>query len=185
MNTAKVLEVTEKPKCREQIVCEFKNTVPCPRYMHDVYSLGFNLQYYIGDIHLQLANLNHGDIRQEFKLLSVKQLEVKEKIEDMSRDRLNEMLAIFYNNGGQIIDPTVSEREAKEIQPFFNRLLDSFFQRLEYSIILANNGLSADKLESLINAGIMEMYTNMSKLYRDEEIINAFNQLINLKMTEI
>jgi hypothetical protein len=55
-------------------------TISCPRYMNDVYTLGIDLQYYIGDIYLQMAEISRGDIRSQYKKMAVSELEIKEKI---------------------------------------------------------------------------------------------------------
>jgi hypothetical protein len=113
-------------------------TISCPRYMNDVYTLGIDLQYYIGDIYLQMAEISRGDIRSQYKKMAVSELEIKEKIEKINNARLNELLTQFYNNGGQIIEAPLTSDQAKELQPFFNRLLDTYFKRLESLLVLLN-----------------------------------------------
>ncbi len=159
-----------------------ENTIPCPRYMNDVYSIGINLQYYIGDIYLRLAEVSHKELKSLYKKMAVVELDIKEQIQEVNNARLNELLSYFYNNGGTVIDPPLSSAESKSIQPFFNRIMDTFTEQVESSLVLAaNKSISADKVKSMINHDIIEMYTSMSKLFPVDEITIAFWQLIAIR----
>jgi hypothetical protein len=157
-------------------------TISCPRYMNDVYTLGIDLQYYIGDIYLQMAEISRGDIRSQYKKMAVSELEIKEKIEKINNARLNELLTQFYNNGGQIIEAPLTSDQAKELQPFFNRLLDTYFKRLESLLVLAAEGsITPERLDRMINFDTLEMYGSVSKLFKVDEIVQGFNNLISIR----
>ena len=150
--------------------------------MNDVYTLGIDLQYYIGDIYLQMAEISRGDIRSQYKKMAVSELEIKEKIEKINNARLNELLTQFYNNGGQIIEAPLTSDQAKELQPFFNRLLDTYFKRLESLLVLAAEGsITPERLDRMINFDTLEMYGNVSKLFKVDEIVQGFNNLISIR----
>jgi hypothetical protein len=140
------------------------------------------LQYYIGDIYLQMAEISRGDIRSQYKKMAVSELEIKEKIEKINNARLNELLTQFYNNGGQIIEAPLTSDQAKELQPFFNRLLDTYFKRLESLLVLAAEGsITPERLDRMINFDTLEMYGNVSKLFKVDEIVQGFNNLISIR----
>lgn len=158
-----------------------KPVMSCPRCMNDVYSLGISLNYYIGNLYLQLADSSQGEIKTQYEKLALKQLDDKEQIENLIKIHTNELLCYFYNNGGPIIEPPLSEEAAKEKQPFFNRVVDNFFVKLEASNHLtSSNIMNPDELENLVNASTIELYTNLAKLIQVEEIVKAFNELIKI-----
>ncbi len=177
---AKVLEKMSNYSCES--VANVTQPVPCPRSMNDVYSTGINLQYYIGDIYLQLAEVSQGELKKQYKKMAVAELETKQKIGEVNNARLNELLYHFYNSGGAIIEPPLSSKQSKAIQPFYNRIMDTFTKQVESSLVLAANGsINPDKLKSMINYDIIEMYTNMSKLFKVDEIVKAFSILITIR----
>ncbi len=177
---AKVLERTSND-CNNAVNNAVKS-IHCPRYMNDVYTIGTNLQDYIADIYLELAEMSNGDLKIQYREMAVEQMEVKQHLKDIAMARLNESLWHFYNNGGPIIESPLSDKEAKEKQPFFNRIRDNFFENVEDSLTLAADGsISLGKLESIINYNLIAMYINMSKLFQVDEITKAFNQLIIIR----
>jgi hypothetical protein len=88
----------------------------------------------------------------------------------------------FYNNGGPIIEAPVSEQLAKEIQPFFNRIMANLLNQLDVMMNMTANGdISASDLDDSINNNIIAMYTVMSKLFKVDEVKDAFNDLIEIR----
>ncbi len=177
---AKVLERTLN--YRNNAVNDVVKTISCPRYMNDVYTIGTDLQDYIVGSYLELAEMNHGDLKIQYRKMAAEQIEVKQNIKDISMARLNESLWHFYNDGGPVTELPVSNLEAKEKQPFFNRIKDNFFENVQDSLALAADGsISSGKLESIINYNVIAMYINMSKLFNVDEMTQAFNQLIVIR----
>jgi len=154
---------------------------PCPRSADEVYSFGVSLQYYIGDIYLELEALTQGEQRLYYKNLALSQLNVKQEIEKLANENLNRLLWYFYNNGGPIIEAPVTDNMAKEIQPFFNRIAVNFMNQLDVLVRLASKGnMSPSEMESTINEGIIDMYTTMGMLFNTDEIQDSFNELIEI-----
>ncbi|MDD3364832.1 MAG: hypothetical protein PHZ03_07625 [Syntrophomonas sp.] len=203
MNEATELQVVEQPyrshnKKRKSSKVELKNLRAqnyrsktsdelvnlelCPRSVDDVYSLGVRLQYYIGAIYLELDAMNQGSKQIPYTSLALRQLEGKEEIEKLVNDNLNRLLWYFYNNGGPIIEAPVSEQVAKELQPFFNRIMANFLNQLDVMVNMTFNGdISAIDLDDSINNNIIAMYTVIAKLFKLDEIKNAFNDLISIR----
>ncbi len=156
--------------------------ITCPRYIHDVYSIGTNLQYYIGDIYLQLAEVSQEDLKNQFTKMAFEEFEIKNKIQKIDNAHLNELIGHFYNSGGSIIEPALSYQRFKARYPFFNRILNIFTKQVESSMMLAANGsISAGDLKSMVNYGIIQMYTNLSKLLQVSEIAKAFEEMIAIR----
>ena len=177
---SKVLEKTADYS--NQAVCKMVKPISCPRYMNDVYSIGTDLQYYIGDIYLWLSEVSRGDLKNHYRQIALDQLEIKKRIEEINNARLNELLVHFYNSGGTVIDPPLSYQQSEEMQPFFYRILNTFTKKLESSLVSAANGsINPDELESLVNSDIIEMYSNMSKLIAVDELAKAFWDLIAIR----
>ena len=163
-------------------VNDVSKTITCPRYSNDVYALGVNLQYYIGDMYLQLAEISQGEVKSQFKRMAVNELEIKQQIQQKNNAYLNELLSYFYNNGGKIIEAPLASEQAKEIHPFFNRIINTFIKRLESWVVLAAEGtVTPDQLDSMISYDIIEMYGNMCKLFKVDEIDKAFEALIRVR----
>lgn len=156
--------------------------ISCPRYKKDVYALGINLQYYIGDMYLQLAEISQGEVKSQFKRMAVTELEIKQQIQQINNANLNELLSYFYNNGGKIIEAPVASEQTKEIHPFFNRILNTFIKRIESWLVLAAEGtVTPDRLDSMVSYDIIEMYGNMCKLFKVDEIVRGFEVLIKIR----
>jgi hypothetical protein len=161
---------------------ELVNLEPCPRSVDDVYSLGVRLQYYIGAIYLELDSLNQGSQQIPYTSLALRQLEGKEAIEKLVNANLNHLLWQFYNSGGAIIEAPVSEQLAKEIQPFFNRIMANFLNHLDVMMSMTVNGdMSASDLDDAINNNIITMYSVLWKLFKDDEMKNAFSELSSIR----
>ncbi|KUG04379.1 hypothetical protein ASZ90_018220 [hydrocarbon metagenome] len=175
-------KVLEKMPIYSNKAVENASTPIFPRYINDVYSIGTSLQCYIGDIYLHLAEVSQGDVRAQYKKMAIAELKIKEQTQHIANARLNEMLGYFYNNGGTIVEPIMTQTQAKAIQPFFNRMLDIFNKRVELGTVLAANGtISPSKIASMINYDITEMYSNMKKLFQVSEMEHAFNELIAIR----
>ncbi len=117
MNQAKKIETTNNWEYTSKNIgnndskdAQLENSVPCPRYVQEVYSLGASLQYYVGDKYLNLGVLNKGAQKSQYETLALNQLDYKEAIQKLANLYLNEMLVYFYNNGGPVIEAPVSEK---------------------------------------------------------------------------
>jgi len=154
----------------------------CPRYLKEVYDLGADLQYYIGDMYLQLAELSQVKIKATYQKMAVHQLEMRQRIERLNEAHLNEILTHFYNNGGKVVEAPLASEAAKELQPFFNRMMDTFLKRLESALVLAAEGsISPEQLGSMIDNDITEMYRNLGKLFQVEPIVRGFEAMIRIR----
>ncbi|MEN6463337.1 MAG: hypothetical protein ABFC94_18455 [Syntrophomonas sp.] len=181
-NRMKVDTESKMPNYRTKVNEEIANPVVCPRCVDEIYSLGVSLQNYIGSIYLELTVLNKGPKKNLYTNLALNQLVVKKEIEKLANDNLNRLLAYFYDNGGPIMEVPVSEKLAKEIQPFFNRIVNSFLNQVDFLVNRTSKGeMSANDLNIEINNHIISMYTAMGKLFQVDEMQNAFNELINVR----
>lgn len=154
----------------------------CPRTADQVYSLGINIQYCVGDIYLELSRLNQGTVKNQFKTRAIQQLDGKNEIEKLANINLNKLLTYFYNNGGPVIEPPLTEQTAREIQPFFARITANFMKQLNgIAAMAAKSNLSAGDLDNMINGDIIDMYTTMSMFFPIDEIKDAFNDLIRVR----
>lgn len=171
----------KKPR-RTRSTTEVVTLGHCPCSVDEVYSLGVSLQYCIGDIYLQLETMCRGDQKIKYKNLALLQLDIKEEIEKLANENLNKLWLYFYNNGGPVIQSPVSEKMAREIQPFFNRIASNFLNQVNVLVSLAaKRNMNASELESAINNNVIDMYTTMAMLFRVDEIQDAFDQLINVR----
>lgn len=179
MMTVKVKAVSvTMPNHQPKAADKMANPVVCPRCVDEVYSLGISLEEYLGRVYLELAELNKGK-KNPYTNLLLDHLGIKKGIEELAKDNLDQLLTYFYENGGPIIEKPVSELTAREIQPFFNRVVTSFLDQMDFVWNKAYQGkMSASDLNNQINEHIVAMYTSMGKLFRNEEMQNAFNELI-------
>lgn len=162
---------------------ETVNLKPCPCTVDEVYSMGLSLQDYIGDIYLNLCTLNQGSEKILYQNLAISQTKVRKELEELAKANLNNLLSYFYNNGGQIVEAPVSEQLAKEVQPFFNRIVENFLNDLDVMVNMASKSyMTAHELENGINRHITDMYASMFKLFPVSEIQNAFDELILANM---
>lgn len=160
------------------ISTELLNSISCPRSVEEVYSIGIKLQYLIGDIYLSLANSSKGSLKNTYKAMAIKQLDRKVEIQKLANAHLNEKLMYFYNNGGPIIEPPVSERQAKSINGFFNRIAGNHLNQLDVIISKAEGFDGINELEGEINEIIIHMFTDLANLYQDDDIKLAFKEMI-------
>jgi hypothetical protein len=173
-NTAKITIATKDLK-QGEILCQEKFT----RSVDEVYSLGLSLQNYLGDTYLALETMN-----KAYKNLALGELNANEEIRKLANVNLNQLLTYFYNNGGTIIEAPVSEQTAKEIRPFFNRIVVNFLEQLDFAVSAAAKGnISAEELKEVINNNVIELYTTMTTLFPVKEIQTTFTKLINIRKT--
>lgn len=154
----------------------------CPRSADQVYSLGINVQYCIGDVYLELSSLNQEPAKSQYKNMAMRQLDGKNEIEKLANINLNRLLTYFYNNGGQVIEPPLNDEMARQIKPFFSRMADNFIKQLNIIAgMAAKNNLSGCELEHTLNETIIDMYNTMSMFFPVDEIRNAFSDLIEVR----
>lgn len=160
---------------------ELLNPLAFPCSVEDVYSLGISLQYFMGDIYLNLAASSKGQ-KTIFKNMAMAQLDVKNELQKQVNADLNEKLAYFYNNGGGIIEPPVSEHQAKELNGFFNRIVANYLNQIDVIVTLTAEGsITPSELETEMNNIIIHMYTSLAKLYKADEIKCAFEAMARCK----
>lgn len=177
-----VLKAKPMLKVHTRAAEKFSRKIPCPRNINDVYSLGVSLQYCIGETFLEMAELTQGSQKNLCTQLALKQLDAKAEMEKLANANLNRLLSFFYNNGGPIILSPVSDDQAKEIQPFFNRIMSNFFDQLDGSVQRTlRDSMDVDELNQVINKILVDMYTTMKKLYQADEMVTAFNQMIKIR----
>lgn len=163
-------------------VCIDSKPMNCPRCEHDVYAFAMRIQYYIGSLFLELADRNKS-CKAAYTSRAAAQLTMKDKIAGYSNERLNDLLRIFYYvNEGQVIPPPVSETMAETIQPDFDAKLTSFIKQLDEIVAAASIGkLTVEEAENQINAGVIEMYSQLKAVYQAEEIQTAIEEMIRIK----
>lgn len=151
----------------------------CPRSVDEVYSMGIRLQYFIGGLYLEMADFQQGSFKKFYKEQVVKQLANKKEIQSLADNNLNCLLAYFYENGGPIIEPPVSEQIAREIQPFFNRIAANAMKRVNSIRVEAE--YNGEDIVRVIDSTLADMYTAMSKLFnKDKEVSKAFINLAEI-----
>jgi len=161
------------------LTSEPKHSITCPHTTEDVYSIGIKLLYLIGDMYLDYANGSDKTTKSILKELALKQLNKKTEIQKLADMDLNSKLTYFYENGGPVIEPPVSEKRAKEINGFFNRIADNYLNNIEEQISKANEDI-IQELEVNVNHIIVRMLTDLANLYHEKEIRMAFKELIHL-----
>lgn len=160
---------------------ELVNPMECPRCVDEVYSLGISMQHYIGSIYLQLITMNKGP-KSLYTHLTLKQLGIKEEIQELANHNLDRLLMYFYNNGGPIIEPLVSEESAREIQPRFDGIVADFIKQVDSAIgkIIRSN-VNPGRLDYEINDYAVGMYSAMEKMYKVDEMKKAFKELSDMR----
>ncbi|CFX21876.1 Uncharacterized [Syntrophomonas zehnderi OL-4] len=160
---------------------ELMEPLAFPRSVEEIYNLGISLQYYIGGIYLKLANTSKGEQKKNYSQMALAQLNVKKTILQLINENLNEKLTYFYNNGGPIINPPVSEREAKELSGFFNRIAANYLNQIDAIVTMAaKRNTDADELKNEIDNIIVHMYGSLSNLYQHDDLKQAFHNMAEL-----
>lgn len=166
-------------------IAEFICLHSCPRSVEEVYTLAVSLQYHIGDIFVILAELSLEPEKTTYLNKAMIQLENKNIIQHNCDEYLNGLVISFYKNGGQVLDERLSDGEAREIQPFFKRILSNLL--LSYDALLGmhlNENLTLEQMLAEINNYTLHSYASWGKLYRNEKISRAFNELMILTLVK-
>jgi len=153
----------------------------CPRSVDEVFSLGIKLQYYIGGVYMEMAEMRRGEAKKYFKQQAVKQLAIKDEIKYLADNNLNRMLDYFYANGGPVIEPPVSDETAKRIQPFFNRIASSSLDEIR-NVIDEGSNYDAENVAMYVTETVADMYSAISRLYEAESAMTgAFKELLAIQ----
>lgn len=153
------------------------NLGSCPRSVDEVYSLGIKLQYYVGGLYLEMIDSWQGNTKKFYQEQTMRQLAVKNDIQSLANENLNQLLAYFYDNGGPIIEPPVSEQAAREIQPFFNRIASSAMDQITRIKEEGNDAGIVKKIDDTV----ADMYSAMARLFNTvQEVSEAFSNLAEL-----
>ena len=102
-------------------------------------------------------------------------------MQGLSKNCLNCSLAYFYAKGGPIIEPPISEQYLKKINPSFNRKIAKFFGQLNAILNIFAQASNTEKAERELNNSIVELFAQLSYLYQDAKIIEAFGDLIRVE----
>lgn len=177
---------TSKPRRNRNKSAKSSNILadlgPCPRSVDQIYSLGVRIQYHIGDVYLELERVNQGTAKSQYKTLALRQLDGKGEIEKLANINLNRLLSYFYNNGGPVIEPPVSEELVQEVRPFYVRLSENFLKQLDFIVNLASKGrMNVSEIEDTINHSVAELYLTLTMLYPQDEMKKAFSDLIRVR----
>lgn len=176
MNTAK------KINYRTQAAYELAKSVPCPRRVNDVYFLGASLQYCIRAKYLEIAELNQKGTRVACGKLVTRRMDLKKAIEKAGKHQLNLLIQYFYEHGGPIIEDPVSEKMVKDINPFYNRLMNNFLDSLDEVTDRVSRGeMNLSEMETSINQDIINMFSALGNLFTVEEMRDAFHELIKIE----
>lgn len=167
--------------CPEKKVTLASQPDRCPRCEHDVYALAIKMHYYIGAIYLDLADSNKNN-KAAYTSLAAVQLAKKDEISRHSNERLDQLLYVFYYvNEGQVINPPISEIMAEEIQPDFDAILTFFMNQIDDIVEAAiNENLDITEVENKIAACMVETCTQISMLYKVDEIQKAFDEVLRI-----
>ncbi len=175
MRTAQEIKINYHTKA----AYEMASSLPCPRSANDVYNLGVSLQYCIRAKYLEIAELMND--KTYLTDQAAQQVIIKSKISKLAAFRLNVQLNKFYELGGPIMEDPVSKEMAKQIQPFFNRIMSRFLQSLDESASqFLTKQMSVETMTTEIKQQLKEVYTTMGKMFPAEEINSAFDELIEV-----
>ncbi len=161
-------------------IAQFVNAHPFPCSVEEVFALAISLQYYIGNLYLEMADICHEPQKTEYLNIAMQQLENKKAIEKSCNDYLNELMDYFYKTGGPIMDDRLNELQSKELQAFFQRILTNLLTHFDILVDMSLNGsLSLEQMRTEVNYYTLHSYSSWSKLYRNVKIQRAFNELMN------
>jgi hypothetical protein len=178
-NTAKKIVATKDLKQGDILYLD-----KFPRSADEVYSFGISLQNYLGDTYLALDAMHRASKKLIYKNLALGELKASEEIRRLANANLNQLLTSFYINGGLIAEAPapLAEQTAKEIRPFFNRIVINFLDQLDIVVSVAAEGkISFEELKELINNNVIKLYTTMTILFPVKEIQTAFAKLIDIR----
>lgn len=158
--------------------------INCPRCAEEVYSLGVKLMDYLGQTYMDLA----GDIREPQRTtllrLANRYFENKSVITNLINADLNRELGYFYEHGGPVMKPPVTELNIKDIQPFFNKTISNFFSQSDAMVYITGKGeMSISELERETYQYIIGLYNILGRLYQVAEVREAFSDLVRIEMS--
>lgn len=169
---------------RTKAAYELVNSIPVPRSVDDVYSIGSNLQYCIRAKYSELADVSGKNMKAQFTDLAVRQLKIKKEIDKAANYNLNTLLHYFYQNGGPIMEDPVNETMAKDLRPFFTRLTGNFLTSLDQVADDAYMGkMSAAEMETAVNNSISSLYGTAAQLFPVDVMQKAFLELAEIERT--
>ncbi|MGE5370643.1 MAG: hypothetical protein ACM3QZ_01530 [Solirubrobacterales bacterium] len=180
--TRTIVEPVEVMNYRVQFSQGLARPIVCPRCENDVFALAAHLQYYIGAKYLELADYHKRSAKRVYMAMAIRQLDRKDQIAALANARLNRQLRVFYNNGGPVIDLPVAEATAALIQPAFEQIIASFTSLLDEIASPAGSELKKPSdVEKRVNSLMIDMFTAIGAMYRDEEVHNAFADLVKMR----
>lgn len=155
---------------------ELASSLPCPQSVNDVYNLGISLHYCVRARYLEIAELLND---KTFLLdLAAQQLDIKAEIEKLAVYNTNVQLSKFYAQGGPIMEHPIDNAAAKQIQPFFSRIVSRFLVTLDELVNqVLTRKISALEMPAAVNQQMAETYENMQKMFQDQEMADAFEEL--------
>jgi hypothetical protein len=156
---------------------ELASSLPCPESANDVYNLGVSLQYCIRAKYLELA----GQCYDQDYLIeqATRQLAIKKDIEAQANLGLNILLAQFYDQGGPLMAPSVSQKMSREYYPFFKRIMGRLLESLdELTYEVMDGNLRVEELPDRVELELIQTYNAMKKLFPVREIEKAYTDLI-------
>ena len=161
---------------------ELAQSTPCPRNVNDVYSLGVNLQYCIGTRYRELADMTRNENETACIKLAEKQMEIKRRIDKAASHHLNILIQYFYEHGGPVIEDPISEDMVKEINPFYNRLMNNFLESLDEVTEKVRSGeMSIGEMETTVNRELISMFGALGNLFGVNEMRKAFHDLVEIR----
>ncbi len=165
---------------RLDVTSHNENLLSCPRNGADVYYFGMLLQESVANVCKDLSSSRPNQAGRT--RLDPSRFICKNEIQTLINTYLNQTLGHFYKNGGRVMLSPVSDAEANDIQPFFQKMADNFNDYLETMAYLASKGeMNAGQLQLESSAYIVGLLGTMERLYKVEEIRDAFADLISVE----
>lgn len=163
---------------RTKAAYEAVRSVTCPRCASDVFSLGVYLQYCIRAKYLELAELNQGEAKINYQRLAEQHLQEKNALQKIAKFELNRLLAYYYDHGGPVMEPPLSEQRAKKINPLFNHFVTLFIDQLDDIFVAAyERKIKPDELDLAVRRQTAGLYDQVARLIPIDEIKDALGEL--------
>lgn len=179
--SASIISGMSKQSADNGSIAEFVKLHSCPCSVQEVYSLAISLQYYIGNLYLEMADGSQEPQKSQYMSLAMRQLENKKNLQKICNDYLNELMDCYYKTGGPIIDDRLSESQLKDVQAFFQRILTNLLLHYEILVDMSSNGsMSLSQMSAEIDSYTLFTYSTLGKLYSDAKIQRTFNELTKL-----
>jgi hypothetical protein len=167
---------------KNSVMGKSDSLLTCPCRLDEVYSFGVSLHHRIGEIYSELAAVNQGAAKMLYTSMALRELYGNKEMEEIIKTNINNLLFYFYDNGGPVIENPVSEQLVSEVKSFYKRIMISFWEQVDIVVDMTFRGkMNANELEIAINNCIIFLYTAMGKLFQDEEIKKAINDLIDIR----